>query len=246
MSSKPRPSILGPIIVVGVVLGLILKTAIGGIRRGGAIDLVWFILMVIACTVLLIGGYVFVIFVWKHFQFRTSVMGRAMRIADRDGVEVAIRDVSQILDERPENGAAWNALGILLGKQEKWVDVVEALRRACELGFNNEYLYNNLAIALWKTGHPEDAVPILKSESEKRPHDLTICCNYLQVLVAAGYRDDAVALWPEHERRFRTNFAVGPKSFREARRKLMEETRTTVLSLEVNDSRGSAAPTKHR
>lgn len=241
MSSKSRPSNLGPIIIIGVFIGLILKTAFGGIRRGGAIDLVWFSLTVIVGTVLLIGGYVLIKLVWKYLQFRTSLIGRAMRIADREGDEAAVQEVRQILEEHPENGAGWDALGILLSKQEKWGEAGEAWRRACELGLNNEYLCNNLAIALWKTGRPDEAVPILKSESEKRPNDLIVCCNYLQVLVAAGCRDDAVALWPEHERRFRTHFAVGPRSFREARRKLMDETRKAVMSLEVNETQGGAA-----
>ena len=93
------------------------------------------------------------------------------------------------LRDAPQNGDAWNTLGVALCGVRAWADALEALERSMDLhSGGNAYDWYFLALALWNQGRQEKARAWLEKAdgwAEANAHDSTELARLRAEVVAA-------------------------------------------------------------
>jgi tetratricopeptide (TPR) repeat protein len=85
-----------------------------------------------------------------------AALGRVLSEAGRQEEAEAV--LRRAVDEDPENAAAWEHLGLVHLRQERWADARDASRRAVELDSGRAEAWNNLGVARHQTGDPVAAL----------------------------------------------------------------------------------------
>ena len=80
----------------------------------------------------------------------------------------------------------WMALGVLLGREERFVEAENALRKAFALNPDDAWAVCELAIAVGRLGRKEDAVHLLKKGLERHPRDYRMHLELANSYVALG------------------------------------------------------------
>ncbi len=132
--------------------------------------------------------------------------GRAMTQVMRDEIAAAERDLRYILQQRPDDARALNALGYTL------VDVTDRLQegaalieRAYALEPGDPAIIDSMGWAAFRQGDLQAALGYLQLAHERLPEDAEIAAHLGEVLWALGRRAQARAIWsqaaefdPEH------------------------------------------------
>lgn len=92
----------------------------------------------------------------------------------------------------------YNILGLALMIQERWHEAIAAFDAAARLR-DNPTVRANKALALWKSGSPESALPIMEEARKERPDDPTLALNLCQLHAEQGRIDEARSLLREAE-----------------------------------------------
>ncbi len=116
----------------------------------------------------------------------------AEKINRIDDMESALRRVMEL---RPTDAQAYNALGYSLADRSQRLDEARALiRKAVALAPDDAYIRDSLGWVEYRLGHYDVAIDALRSAYSQRP-DAEIAAHLGEVLWVAGQRDEAEKLW---------------------------------------------------
>lgn len=122
---------------------------------------------------------------------------RALLAAELGWVDIAERDLREIIARQPENAAALNALGYTLADQTERYDEAEALiRQAYILQPQEASIIDSMGWVLFRQGRHAEAEEFLRRawEIDKNPE---IGAHLGEVLWVSGKQDEAVRVWRE-------------------------------------------------
>jgi tetratricopeptide (TPR) repeat protein len=122
---------------------------------------------------------------------------RALLAAELGWVDIAERDLREIIARQPENAAALNALGYTLADQTERYDEAEALiRQAYILQPHEASIIDSMGWVLFRQGRHAEAEEFLRRawEIDKNPE---IGAHLGEVLWVSGKQDEAVRAWRE-------------------------------------------------
>jgi tetratricopeptide (TPR) repeat protein len=122
---------------------------------------------------------------------------RGMLGVELGRVDAAVADFRHIVDLRPEDPAALNALGYTLADlTERHDEAFELISRALALDPENPAVLDSMGWVLYRLGRPEQALPYLE-RALMLQNDPEIAAHLGEVLWALGRKDDARAAWLE-------------------------------------------------
>lgn len=122
-----------------------------------------------------------------RFQF-ACLLAHEGRHAD------AVIQFQQSVSRAPENGQAWQLLGVALQRLERHGDALQALRRAHALAPGNVRVVEALAESEFHAGYPEDALPLWEQLLSARPDDTGLVLRTAETLNRLGRHADALAI----------------------------------------------------
>jgi len=122
---------------------------------------------------------------------------RALLAAELGWIDIAERDLREVLAQQPENAAALNALGYTLADQTERYDEAEALiRQAYILQPNEASIVDSMGWIAYRQGRLAEAAEFLRRawKLERNPE---IAAHLGEVLWMSGDTDGARAIWRE-------------------------------------------------
>jgi len=123
--------------------------------------------------------------------------GRALLNDDLNHVDAAVRDLRHVLDLKPDDANAMNALGYTLAdRTEHKTEALELINKALTLKPGEPAIIDSLGWVQYRLGHLDLALEQLKSAYDKQP-DAEIAAHLGEVLWVSGQRDEARKVWEQ-------------------------------------------------
>jgi len=130
---------------------------------------------------------------------------RALLAAELGWVDIAERDLREVLAQQPENAAALNALGYTLAdRTERYEEAEVLIRQAYILQPNEPAIIDSMGWIAFRLGRLEEAEQYLRKAwaIDRNPE---IAAHLGEVLWSMGRREEAVRMWREAQAIDRTN-----------------------------------------
>ncbi len=125
---------------------------------------------------------------------------RAMVADELERYELVLQDLQKLVQLRPEDPQALNALGYtLLDRFGKVAEAKPYLEKALKLRPDDAAIQDSYGWLLFKEGKPEEAIRYLQQAYRKSP-DPEIGAHLAEVLLKLGRRHEAQQLWQEVKR----------------------------------------------
>jgi hypothetical protein len=156
---------------------------------------------------LVLGWIGFILF--RSLRHYDRAMNRAIAKANAGDKGGAFADIKAEIAAKGLNGARANALGVLHYLREEWDEAAAMIDEAQRLGYNNVTCDMNRAMIRFRSGHPEDALPVLQAQYAQLPDDSVLGCNLCNVLMELGRLDEARNVLAEVERRRKNTIYLG-------------------------------------
>ncbi len=121
----------------------------------------------------------------------------ALLAAELGWVDIAEKDLRQVIAAQPENAAALNALGYTLADQtERYEEAEELIRQAYILEPNEASIIDSMGWIAFRLGRLQEAIQFLQKawQLDRNPE---IAAHLGEVFWASGNRDAALKIWRE-------------------------------------------------
>jgi tetratricopeptide (TPR) repeat protein len=182
--------------VLGFLIGVPLLMIFTRLRNAAILVLrmslaVALLMMALAIAViLLIGAILVCVLVYTAVSPKYRALKRAAGLQQAGDVQGAIALLHGFLRTHRPSAAIYDGVAVLYGVLGDWERALLAIEDARKLSKNARFLAQKGAI-LRKLRRLDQALPCLRDALNRRPGDLTIVCDYGQVLVGMGKRDEA-------------------------------------------------------
>jgi tetratricopeptide (TPR) repeat protein len=141
---------------------------------------------------LVAGGVILTIALRLVSRWENPVLFRANRLAGRGNVQAAIALLREHLREQGPTALLYNNLAAFHGMQGEWEESLRLIQEAELLGGGPRRLAANKAVALWKLGRMEQALPCFEEAIRRDPYNLFLTCNYGSLLIQTGRSAEAL------------------------------------------------------
>jgi len=122
---------------------------------------------------------------------------RALLNDDLNHVDAAVRDLRRVLELKPDDANAMNALGYTLAdRTDSQKEAYELISKALTLKPGEPAIMDSLGWVQYRLGHLDAALTQLRTAFEKQP-DAEIAAHLGEVLWAAGQKDEARRVWEQ-------------------------------------------------
>jgi tetratricopeptide (TPR) repeat protein len=122
---------------------------------------------------------------------------RALLNDDLDHVDAAVHDLRRLLELKPDDADALNALGYTLAdRTEHKAEALELIQKALVLKPGEPAIIDSLGWAQYRLGHLDEAVKQLRMAYAKQP-DPEIAAHLGEVLWVSGHKDEAKQIWAQ-------------------------------------------------
>ncbi|HEY8538202.1 MAG TPA: tetratricopeptide repeat protein [Steroidobacteraceae bacterium] len=122
-----------------------------------------------------------------------------------DKVDEAIEELRDLVEDRPEDPAATNALGYtLVDRTRRYREGLKYIEEALAVTPDSGAVLDSMGWALYRLKRNEEALEYLEKAS-KRINDPEVDLHIVEVLLALGRKDEAVAKLKEARERFPQN-----------------------------------------
>ncbi|WP_347260693.1 tetratricopeptide repeat protein [Rudaea sp.] len=122
---------------------------------------------------------------------------RALACESADRVDDAIRDLRRVLELKPDNADALNALGYTLAdRTDKKTEALALIEKALKLKPGEPAIIDSMGWVQYRLGNLEAAVEQLRSAYAKQ-RDPEIAAHLGEVLWVSGRKDEARQVWEE-------------------------------------------------
>ena len=130
---------------------------------------------------------------------------RALLNDDLDHVDAAVRDLRRLLELKPNDADALNALGYTLADRTEHKDeALKLIQKALLLKPGEPAIIDSLGWAHYRLGNLDEALSQLKVAFQKQP-DAEIAAHFGEVLWAAGQKDEAKKVWEQGRKKDANN-----------------------------------------
>ncbi len=120
---------------------------------------------------------------------------RALLAAELGWVDVAERDLREIIARQPENSAALNALGYTLADQtERYAEAEALIRQAYILQPNEASIVDSMGWVAYRQGRLDEAEEFLR-RAWKLDQNPEIAAHLGEVLWVSGKKEEAIKAW---------------------------------------------------
>lgn len=120
---------------------------------------------------------------------------RALLNDDLDHVDAAVRDLRRVIELKPDNADALNALGYTLAdRTDKKDEALALIQKALALKPGEPAIIDSLGWVQYRLGHLDEAMRQLKLAYQKQP-DAEIAAHLGEVLWVSGQKDEAKKIW---------------------------------------------------
>ena len=122
---------------------------------------------------------------------------RALLNDDLNHVDAAVRDLRRVLELKPYDADALNALGYTLAdRTEHKTEALSLIQKALTLKPGEPAIIDSLGWVHYRLGHLDEAVKQLQIAYGKQP-DAEIAAHLGEVLWASGRKDEAKKIWEQ-------------------------------------------------
>lgn len=122
---------------------------------------------------------------------------RALLNDDLNHVDAAVNDLRRVLELKPDDADAMNALGYTLAdRTEKHGEALALIERALTLKPGEPAIIDSLGWAQYRMGNLDEAIKQLRTAYKKQP-DAEIAAHLGEVLWVAGQKDEAREIWEQ-------------------------------------------------
>ncbi|MDR3387027.1 MAG: tetratricopeptide repeat protein [Rudaea sp.] len=126
---------------------------------------------------------------------------RALLNDDLDHVDAAVRDLRRVVELKPDDADALNALGYTLAdRTEQKTEALSLIQKALTLKPGEPAIIDSLGWAQYRLGHLDEAVTQLKVAYQKQP-DAEIAAHLGEVLWVSGHHDEARKIWDQGQKK---------------------------------------------
>jgi tetratricopeptide (TPR) repeat protein len=130
---------------------------------------------------------------------------QAMMAEKIDKLDEMERLLRRVIELKPDNAHAHNALGYSLAdRSQRLPEAQQLIRRALELSPGDAFITDSLGWVEFRLGNREEAIRLLQRAYSSRP-DPEIAAHLGEVLWAAGQQDEARKVWREARSRDAAN-----------------------------------------
>src|SRR5262249_959503 len=130
---------------------------------------------------------------------------RALANDELDHVDAAVRDLRRVLELKPDDASAMNALGYTLADRTDHKDEALALiKKALALRPDEPAIIDSLGWVQYRLGHLDAALEQLRSAYDKQP-DAEIAAHLGEVLWVSGRKDEARRIWDQGRKKDENN-----------------------------------------
>ena len=122
---------------------------------------------------------------------------RALLNGDLDHIDASVADLRHVLELKPNDADAMNALGYTLADRTNQKDeALQLIEKALKLKPDEPAILDSLGWAHYRLGHLDDAVKQLRTAYAKQP-DAEIAAHLGEVLWVSGQKDEAKKVWEQ-------------------------------------------------
>lgn len=122
---------------------------------------------------------------------------RALLNDELNHVDASVRDLRRVLELKPDDANAMNALGYTLAdRTDKQKEAFDLINKALTLKPGEPAIMDSLGWVQYRLGHLDAALTQLRTAFEKQP-DAEIAAHLGEVLWAAGQKDEARKVWEQ-------------------------------------------------
>ncbi|HEX6833226.1 MAG TPA: tetratricopeptide repeat protein, partial [Rudaea sp.] len=122
---------------------------------------------------------------------------RALLNDDLDHVDAAVSDLRRVLELKPDDADAMNALGYTLAdRTDRHDEGLALIERALTLKPGEPAIIDSLGWAQYRLGHLDEAIRQLRMAYQKQP-DAEIAAHLGEVLWVSGQKDEARQVWEQ-------------------------------------------------
>jgi tetratricopeptide (TPR) repeat protein len=125
------------------------------------------------------------------------IYARALLNDDLNHVDAAVRDLRRVLELKPDDADAMNALGYTLADHtDKKTEALALIEKALKLKPGEPAIIDSLGWVQYRLGNMDAAVQQLRSAYDKQP-DPEIAAHLGEVLWVSGQKDEARKVWDQ-------------------------------------------------
>jgi tetratricopeptide (TPR) repeat protein len=122
---------------------------------------------------------------------------RALLNGDLDHVDASVKDLRRVLELKPNDADAMNALGYTLAdRTDKKDEALALIENALKIKPDEPAIIDSLGWAQYRLGRLDDAVKQLRTAYSKQP-DAEIAAHLGEVLWVSGQKDEAKKVWEQ-------------------------------------------------
>ncbi|MGH8174441.1 MAG: tetratricopeptide repeat protein [Rhodanobacteraceae bacterium] len=133
---------------------------------------------------------------------------RALMLAEQDDLAAAERDLRRLIELKPDNAEALNALGYTLAdRTDRRVEALELIERAIKIKPDEPAIIDSLGWVRYRMGDLDASVKELRRAYDKQA-DAEIAAHLGEVLWVRGDRDEARRVWDEGRKKDAKNKAL--------------------------------------
>ncbi len=123
--------------------------------------------------------------------------GRALLNDDLDRIDAAVRDLRRVLELKPNDADALNALGYTLAdRTDRQTEALSLIQRALALKPDEPAIIDSLGWVQYRLGHLDEAEKQLRTAYSRQP-DAEIAAHLGEVLWVSGQKDEARKVWEQ-------------------------------------------------
>jgi pentatricopeptide repeat protein len=151
---------------------------------------VTFCLLLLPPAVVVAGIGIFAYRMFRHYDPGAS---RAVKQANTGDLDGGIAELRRQIELKGLSFARANALGCLLTLKKDWHEARQMFDEAERRGMSPNLVRANRGVALWRSGNPEAALPLISQSALENPFDVNLRCHLCLLLVDLGRIDEARA-----------------------------------------------------
>jgi len=122
---------------------------------------------------------------------------RALLNDDLGQTDAAVRDLRHVLELKPDDANAMNALGYTLAdRADRQAEALELIKKALTLRPDEPAIMDSFGWVQYRLGHLDAAIEQLKTAYDKQP-DAEIAAHLGEVLWMSGQKDEARKIWDQ-------------------------------------------------